>query len=928
VEPGRAAARLSGLDLLNRSVECDVLDRLLADLRAGQSGVLVIRGEPGIGKTALMRYAASRASGCRIAQVVGVEAEMELPFAGVHQLCAPMLAHLGALPEPQQNALSVALGLYSGNAPDRFLVGLAVLTLLSAVAEEQPLLCFVDDAQWLDAASSQVLGFVGRRLLAEAVGIVFGLRESANRPEFERLPELLLGGLQLEDARALLTRAIPGRIDDHVRERIVAETRGNPLALLELPRHKSAAELAGGFELLAAGDLPAHLEQHYKRRVETLPDETQRLMLFAAADPVGDPALVWRAAEALGIGPDVLPPAEDARLLEIGQYVRFGHPLVRSAVYRAASSGDRRAVHEALAEATDPEIDADRRAWHRAAAAAGPDEDVATELERSAGRAHERGGLAAAAAFLRRSVALTRDSDRRVERALAAARACLEAGAFDAALGLCGTAAAGPLDAYGRAQVDLLYGQIAFAARHASDAPALLLKAAKQLEPLDLPLARETYLSAIGAAAFALPASAGDLMEACRAVRALPPPTRPPRALDLLLDALALAYTEGHAAAAPVWLEAADAFASEGVPIDECLRWAWLATSAGNALWDDDRVVAVCTRPIRLAREVGALSSLPVYLNALSMAAARSGDFAVARSLMAEGDAVTEATGTQLAPFTELVVRALRGREAEASALIAATIKQAEEWGQGLAAAVAHWAAAILYNGLGRYENARRAAHEATSVSLDIYIAAYALPELIEACARGGSIEAARAALERLTATAEPAGTDVGLGLVARSRALLSEGDEADRLYHEAIERLGRTQRRSDLARAHLLYGEWLRRENRRVDARDQLRAAHQLFTAIGMEAFAERARGELLMTGERVRARTAETRDELTQQERQIARLARDGLSNPEIGARLFLSPRTVEWHLRKVFAKLDIASRKELANALPEQEFRLVSD
>ncbi len=926
MERGRAAARLSGLDLLDRSVECDVLDRLLADLRAGQSRVLVIRGEPGIGKTALMRYAASRASGCRIAQAVGVEAEMELPFAGVHQLCAPMLAHLGALPEPQQNALSVALGLSSGNAPDRFLVGLAVLSLLSAVAEEQPLLCFVDDAQWLDAASSQVLGFVGRRLLAEAVGIVFGLRESANRPEFEGLAELPLGGLPLEDARALLARAIPGRLDDDVRERIVAETRGNPLALLELPRHESAAELAGGFDVRVAGGLPAHLEQHFKRRVETLPDETQRLMLIAAADPVGDPTLVWRAAEALGIGPDALQPAEDARLLEIGQYVRFGHPLVRSAVYRAASSGHRRAVHQALAEATDPEVDADRRAWHRAAAVSGPDEDVAAELERSAGQAQARGGLAAAAAFLQRSVVLTKDPDRRVDRAFAAAQACLGAGALDAAVGLLDNAPTEQLDAYQRAQFDLLQGQIAFAAGHGSDAPALLLKAAKQLEPLDLGLARETYLNAIGAAAFAGAATTSELLEACRAVKALRSPTQPPRALDVLLDALALVFTEGHAAAAPLWLRAADAFAGDEVPIDECLRWGWMATSAGNALWDDDRLYAVCARQIRLAREAGALSLLPLSVNALSMAAARAGDFAAAGLLMAEVDAVTEATGTRLAAFTELAVAALRGREADAAALIEATIKQAAEWGQGLGATAARWAAAILYNGLGRYENARRAAHEATAHSRDVFVATWALPELIEASVRRGETDAARAALERLAQTARPAGTDVGLGIVARSRALLSDGEEADRSYQEAVERLGRTHRRSDLARAHLLYGEWLRRESRRADARAQLRTAHDLFATIGMEAFAERARGELLGTGEKVRARTAETRDELTPQERQIANLARSGLSNPEIGAQLFLSPRTVEWHLRKVFAKLDIASRKELANALPEREFRLV--
>jgi DNA-binding CsgD family transcriptional regulator len=925
MDRGRAGAAFNRHGLVDRSAECEVLDRLLTDVRGGQSRVLVIRGEAGIGKTALVRYAAGQASGFRIAQVVGVEAEMELPFAGVHQLCAPMLTRLGALPKPQQNALTVALGLSSGDAPDRFLVGLAVLSLLSSVAEEQPLICFVEDAQWLDAASSQVLGFVGRRLFAEAVGIVFAVREPAHGPELQGLPELYVGGLQLQDSRALLARAIPGRLDDHVRERIVAETRGNPLALLELPRQKSAAELAGGFGLMAAGDLPVHLEQHYNRLVDTLPDETQRLMLLAAADPVGDPTLVWRAAETLGIGPGGLAPAEDADLLEIGEQVRFSHPLVRSAVYRSAASNDRRAVHRALAAATDAGVDADLRAWHRAAAAPGPDEDVAAELERSAGRARARGGLAAAAAFLRRSVVLTKDPDRRIDRAFAAAQACLAAGAIDPALALVRNAATAQLDAYRRAQVDLLHGQIAFAAGHGSDAPGLLLKAAKQLEPLDLDLARETYLDAIGAAAFAGAASSSELLDVCRAVKALPPATKP-RALDVLLDALALGFSEGHAAAAPQWLRAADAFADDDSPIDECLRWGWMATSAGNALWDDDRVYAVGARQIRLARDAGALSLLPLSANALSMAAARNGDFAAAELLMAEAEAVNEATGTRLAPFTELAVRALRGTEADASALIAATMKQAAEWGQGLASTTAQWAAAILYNGLGRYEDARRAAGEATSHPFDVFVATWALPELIEASTRRGATDAAWAALERLTATAEPAGTDVGLGIVARSHALLSEGEAADRLYLEAIERLGPTRRRPDLARAHLLYGEWLRRENRRGDARAQLRTAHDLFTAIGMEAFAERARWELQATGEKVRKRTVETREDLTAQEAQIARLARDGLSNPEIGAQLFLSARTVEWHLRKVFTKLGINSRKELRTVLTDDRHPIV--
>jgi DNA-binding CsgD family transcriptional regulator len=915
-------------DLLGRAGERELIDRLLADVRQGESAVLVLRGEAGIGKTALLRYAARQASDSRVARIGGVEAEMELPFAAVHQLCAPIAGRLTALPEPQRQALSVALGLSSGDPPDRFLLALAVLSLLSAVADERPLVCLVDDAQWLDGASSQVLGFVARRLHAESVAIVFAIREPSTRREFEDLPDARVGGLDEDDARSLLAGTIAGRLDDQVRDRLVAETRGNPLALLELPRSMSAAELAGGFEPPAAGDLPGQIEDQYLRRVEALPESTQQLLVLAAADPVGDATLVWRAAETLGIGAGALAPAEDAELLEIGERVLFRHPLVRSAVHRGAPPAERQRAHRALAEASDPELDADRRAWHSALATTGPDEDVAAELERSAGRAQARGGLAAAAAFLQRSVALTPDAARRADRAPAAAQTCMYAGGFDAAQGLLATAEAAELDALGRARVALLRGQIAFTSGLGSDAPPLLLAAARRLEPIDLELARETYLNAFGAAMFAGSAAAGDLVEACRAVRALPPTAGAPRALDLLLDALALLYTEGHAAAAPQLMRAADAFSGDDVPVEECLRWGWMATSAGNALWDDDRVHALCARHIRLARDAGALSQLPMYLLVDSTAAARRGEFARSRSVDAEAEAVTEATGARLAPYSELVVLALQGREADASPLIAATIEQAAALGQGLAEVVAHWAAAILNNGLGRYEDAREAALTASSNAHDIFAAVWALPELIEAAARLGDADVAREGLKRLAETTRPAGTDLGLGIEARSRALVSEGDAAERLYRESIDRLARTRMRPELARAQLLYGEWLRREGRRVDARAGLRDAHDLFSVMNMEAFAERARRELVATGEKARRRKPETRNELTPQERQIAQLAREGLSNPEIGARLFLSPRTVEWHLRKVFAKLGISSRRDLGNALPvsDTEFQLI--
>jgi DNA-binding CsgD family transcriptional regulator/tetratricopeptide (TPR) repeat protein len=879
---------------------------------------LVVRGEPGVGKTALLEYLAEQASGCRVARAAGVESEMELAYAGVHQLCAPMLARLQRLPGPQREALGTAFGLSSGPAPDRFLVGLATLSLLADVAEEHPLLCLVDDAQWLDRATAQILAFVGRRLVAESVGLVFAARVPSD--ELAGLPELVVEGLPEAEARTLLDAALTGPLDAQVRDRILAETGGNPLALLELPRGLTPAELAGGFALPSAVPLSASIQESFRRRIEALPEQTRSLLLVAAAEPIGDPVLVWRAGERLGLAPQAAAPAAEAGLLEVGARVRFWHPLVRSAAYRSASLQQRQAVHRALAEATDPTLDPDRRAWHWAHAAAGPDEAVAAELERSAGRAQARGGLAAAAAFLQRAVALTADPGRRAERALAAAQASVQAGAFDTALGLLSTAEGGPLDGFQRARVALLRGQVAFAADLGSQAPPLLLQAAKALERFDLGLARETYLQAWAAAVFAgRRAGADGLVEICRAILALPPPVGTPGPVDLLLEGLARLVTEGRAAAAATLLRAGRTFAGGALSVEDSLRWGWLATAASNAVWDDDSTRAIAARTVRLVRDAGALAQLPVALVALGTATAWSGDFVGAAALVAEADSVAAATGSGIAPYTTLRLLALRGREAEASALIASVVEHAAAGGQGLAATNASWAAAVLCNGLGRYEEAAAAAEQATADPLEPFVSMWALPELVEAAARLGDTELAREGLERLVETTRPAGTEFALGIEARSRALLSDGAAAEELYRQAIDRLGRTQLRPELARAQLLYGEWLRRQGRRVDAREQLRIAHGLFLEIGMEAFAERARIELLATGETARKRTVETSEELTAQEAMIARLARDGLSNPEIGTRLFISARTVQYHLRKVFAKLDISSRAQLDRTLP---------
>ena len=905
--------RSQPLKLLGRRSECEELDRLLADALAGRSRVTVLRGEAGVGKSALLGYLSGRVAGWHVARAVGVESEMELAYAGLHQLCAPMLDHLGQLPAPQRDALATVFGRSAGAAPGRFLVGLATLTLFAEVAEQQPLICVVDDAQWLDHASAQILGFVARRLLAERIAVVCAARTGIGDDVLAGLPVLPVHALGDSDARALLLANVPGPLDAAVCDQIIKESHGNPLALLELPRTWNAADLAGGFGLPGPQPVVSKIEQSYVRRLQLLPSDTQLLVLTAAAEPLGDRVLFHRAAGMLGIDIAAAGPAQDGGLFELGGRVEFAHPLVRSASYRSAAADDRHRVHRALADATVAETDPDRRAWHRARATPGPDEEVAAELERSAGRAQARGGLAAAAAFLQRSVELTVDPARRAGRALAAAQASCQAGAFDAALQLASTAEAGSLDGLQRAPIDLLRGNIALALG-SSDAAPLLLRAARRLELLDLDLARETYLIAWGAAAVAGDIEAGRIVgEISRSVRSLPSPPGTPHPLDLLLDGLALLTTDGRAAATPTLQQAAESLLE--ISREDALRWGWMATAASNAVWDNEGMLAIAARKLQFVRDAGALAQLPIHLSALALARAWIGDFAGAASLVAEIDSVVAATGSRFVPGAALRLWALQGREAESAALLASVMERAAA---GAMAIWAHWAAAVLYNGLARYQEAAWSARQATSNTFEYWVSVWALPELVEAAMRVGDAELARDALGRLAETTQPAGTDFALGIEARSRALLSDGTGANDLYCEAIERFSRTRLRPELARAHLLYGEWMRREGRRVNAREQLRTAHHLFDAIGMEAFAERARRELLATGEKARKRSPGTREELTPQEEQIARLARDGLSNPEIGAQLFVSARTVEWHLRNVFAKLGITSRRQLQRAL----------
>lgn len=912
----RSATKLATV-LVDRRSETSRLDLLLAAARTGASGALVVRGEAGIGKTALIAHFLTHAAGCQVVRSAGVESEMELPFAGVQQLCRPLMKGLVGLPVPQREALSRAFGLHPGPAPDRFLIALAVLTLMSDVAESQPLVCLVDDAQWLDRASVQVLGFVARRIAAESVVIIFAVRDSVKIPDLTGVPELRVGPLSQVDARAVLASATTGKIDDEVRERIVAEAHGNPLALLELPRGWTPAAFAGGFGLPDGLPVSAKVEESFRRRLGPLPNASRQLLLLAAADPIGDPRLLWAAAGLLGIANDAASAAMASGLIDIGELVSFRHPLVRSVVYAQAPAAERRLVHRALAEATDSEADPDRRAWHLAAAAARPDEEVAVELERSASRAQARGGIAAAAAFLRRAVELTSDAARRAERAIAAAQASYVAGAFDAVEHLLATAEAHALDGFQRARVALLRGRVAVVLGYGSDAPPLLLDAARQLEPFDDQLARGAYLSAYGAALAAAHFAPSDtLLAICRGAERLAAERGTPRPVDLLLEGLARMHTDGRAVAVKILQRAAVALAE--LPAEDVILWGSQAPAASTVTWDADASTAIYERQAKIVREAGALAELPLHLQALALDRVWTGDLEDADLLIAESGGVAAAIGSQLPPFAALRLRSLQGREAEAVGLIEATTRMAETVGAGLAVIVARWATAVLYNGLGRYDHAVSAVRAVTANDIDAWPSMWVLPELIEAAVRVGEMGLAQTALKRLAELTQPAGTDFGLGIEARSRALVTEGPTAEELYREAIERLGRTRLRPDVARAHLLCGEWLRREGRRIDARDQLRAALDLFVSIGMEGFAERARRELVATGEIVRKRSVETRNQLTPQELQIARLASEGQTNSKIGGQLFLSRRTVEWHLRKVFDKLEIRSRRELPGAL----------
>jgi DNA-binding CsgD family transcriptional regulator len=908
--------------LRGRASECGDLDALLEAGRTGESGALVLRGEAGIGKTALLEYTAERSHGCRIVRAVSVESEMELPFAALQQLCFPFFDRIEGLPPPQRDVLETAFGLSSGPRPDRFLVGLAVLSLLAAAAEPQPLVCLVDDAQWLDRSSGQVISLVARRLQAESVVIVFAERDGDDPSELAGLPELRLQRLSEADASDLIATVMLGPLDEPVRDRIIAEARGNPLALLELPRGWSSASLAGGFAVAGELPLPSQIQASFLRRVEQLPTDTQRFLLVAAAEPLGDPTLLWRAISALGVPAEAVTPAEADDLIEIHARVAFRHPLLRSAIYRAAHPEERRTAHGVLAAATDPEGDPDRRAWHLAHSTLAPNDDVADELERSAERAQRRGGLAATAAFLERATTLTADPVHRAGRALDAAEAKFETGAPDTALALLATAELAPLDTLQRARIERLRAQIAYMSSRGPEAPQLLLAAARRLEPLDVVLARATYLDAFAACIYVGRVGGDRVMsEVAEAARASSSAASSPEATDLLVDSLAIRFTDGYVAAVPFLQQALRALtrADEGHVAD--LSWLWLVSQVAHEMFDDEAWHSSADHGVQVARDRGALTALAELLVTQAGAYLHSGHLENASVLIAESDAINEATGGLPLRLVSMVIAAWRGDEAEALALIEDCLRDANQRGEGLGISLAEYSTAVLYNGLGRYEAAVDPAQRLCEFE-DLGVFNWALPELVEASVRAGG-DAAEVACGQLEERAAAVKTQWGLGLAARSRALLSSGAEADRLYRESLERLAHSHVRVQFARTQLLYGEWLRRENKRVDARQQLRPAHEFFDRMGAHGFAERAGRELSATGETARKRVDNTRGDLTAQELQIARLAGDGQSNSEIAAQLFLSPRTVEWHLHKVYGKLEISSRRQLQGVLPRAEF-----
>jgi len=913
--------------LVGRPAEREALGGLLAQAAEGYSGALVLHGEAGVGKTALLddTVAAAAAAGMQTARLTGVEPETQLGYAGLHRFLLPFAGHLERQPGPQRDALRSTFGLVAGPPADRFLVALAVLTLLAEVASAAPLVCVVDDVQWLDPESVVVLGFVARRLYAERVVLLFAAREpNGELPALAGLPELVLGGLDDQAAVELLSSRVPGPLSPAVGARIVAETGGNPLALVEVARELSPAQLAGAEVLPEPLHVGGSLEQAFSRRVGRLPPETRLLLAVAAAEPAASQTVLWRAAEHLHIDPEVAASADLGGLAEIGSQVEFRHPLIRSVAYHATPLRQRRRIHQALAAVGDADERPDRVAWHLGMAARGPDEAVAARLEQAAGQARDRGGYAATVTFLSRAAELSAEERLRARRLIAAAEAALIAGQPFRAGALLEEAApqlGGPLAC---AQARRLHGMIQLALGQTAEAAPVLLQAARALASADPHGAREALLEAVQAARYAgWSPSRAVLLEIAAAARSMPVAAgSEASAADLLLDGFAARTTAGYPASVSLFRRAIAKLRAGDLSPQEGLRWLGLGCVAAADLFDDQAQYALVIRMVQLARDHGALTALPVALNNQGVyAEVAAGRFDAARACFAEASDISAATGNPgvvgTAGVAELYELVWRGREADARRVAAAVVGEATSADRGGQSITAQHCLAVLELGLGNYQ-------AALQYALGVYeddapvLGSNVLPNLVEAAARCGETEIAETALGRLAERALAAGTPLAFGLLARSRALLASDADAERLYEQAIEHLKACPSAPQLARAYLVYGEWLRRRRRRRDAREQLRTAHEMFTSMGAEAFAERARIELLATGERARPRTADTADELTPQEAQIARLVSQGDSNRDIAAQLFLSPSTVDYHLRKVFRKTGVTSRTQLARTM----------
>ena len=900
--------------LLGRAAETKALDRLLADVREGRSSVLVVRGEAGIGKSTLLEHAVTVAADMDVVRTVGIESEMELSFAGLHQMLSPFLNRLGRLPDPQREALRSAFGLITAPTPNLFLVGLAALTLLADAAGERPLLCVIDDAQWLDRASAQALGFVARRLLADRVAMLFAVRDESGRADvLDGLSELRVEGMPPSAAHELLASAVSGPLAPSVSDRIVTEARGNPLALTEIGGELSAEELSGAEPLREPLPIGRRLEERFLARVRSLPASSQALLLLAAADRLSDPALLWRAAEHLGIGSEAADPPGLGRLLAIEPKVAFRHPLMRSAVYQGAAPRERRRAHLALAAVIDPRHDPDRRAWHRAQAAVAPDEEIAAELDLAAGRAADRGGPVEQAAFLERAAELSADGTARYRRLVGAARAQYLAGAPGRALELLSRGAAARGGLRDEAQEMWLRGHLTFFVGDPSEGAPLIVRAAQALAPVDLPAARATMLDALGVAGWVGASALSDTALAAQQLARVPDSQATPD--DLLMDSLATLVLGDWPTAAPLFRRGIAGLPSgtEDLP--------YMAFCMAMYLCDLEGWYALLRSATESMRDTGELAVFSHSLDQMAVLECYRGRFGRAQACLVEARDVLAAINAPDAMATargELVLLGHQGREAEARDAAAALLQMSSERGLGLLDDFAQAGLCTLELGLGNYRAALAAA-QAVFATDHVDYGIKILPDLVEAASRLGENEAAAAGMKRLRERARASGAPWALGLLARTEALLAPDGQDGPLFSAALAQLTSAGAVFDVARTHLLYGERLRRERSRVAARTQLRAAYQRFEAMGADAFAERARMELLAAGEQVSGRSVPAGVELTPQEDRIARLASGGASNRQIAAKLFLSPATVDYHLRKVFRKLEISRRAQLAGKLP---------